>query len=93
MALSFALTTLKYCTAFNTGAINPFGLHAAWMMLSNVICDSDKLQVFKSVVRLDAISVVHVLVRRKASSNVLFHNEIVFKAICTTSCVDSDVAA
>ena len=93
MALNFALTTLKYCAALDTGALDPLGWDAARMMLSSVICDSDKLQVFKSVVRLDAISVVHLLAKPKASSKVRFHNEIVFKAIRAASGVDPDIAA
>ena len=93
MALNFALTTLKYCAALDTDALGPLGWDAARMMLSSVICDSDKLQVFKSVVRLDAISVVHLFARLKASSKVRLHNEIVFKAICAASSVDPDIAA
>jgi hypothetical protein len=93
MALSFWATALESASAFETSALDPLGWDTARSMESGVIRDSNKLQVFKSVVRLDAISVVHVLTTSQASANMLLHDEIMLKAILAAADVDADVSA
>jgi len=63
------------------------------MMVGSVSLHSDKLQVVKSVVRLDAVAMVDLLARSQASSQMRLHDETMFKAILATADVDSDVAA
>ncbi len=61
------------------------------MMLSGVICDSENLKVFKSIVVLDFVSMVDMLPSLKASSNMRFHDDTMLKLVVVTNS-NSDVS-
>jgi hypothetical protein len=87
-----ASTTLESTTADETISGDPLGFDAARSMAAGVIRDRHQLQVCKSVVRLDPIDVVDVFATSKAATKMLFHDEIVLKAILTEPRIDSDVS-
>jgi len=51
------------------------------MMLSGVICDREDLKILKSVVRLDAVTVVDVLIRSQIAAHVRRHDGTMFEDV------------
>ena len=82
---------LKWLSAVEAFALNPPGRLHALMMLAGVICDSENLKVFKSIVVLDFVSMVDVLPLFQLSSKVRLHDDTMLKLVFVANS-NSDVA-
>jgi hypothetical protein len=74
--------------AFGPTSFSPGGLR---VMVSLVIGGRHQLQIFKAIVALHAVLVVHMLISEKCSTEMLFHYQSVFQSVALGADENVDV--
>lgn len=74
---------LKYRATGKALSSDPGDRNAAWMMQGSVIADRQEFKVFQSIVGFVSVPVVDVLRPLEASSQVIRHDDTMFKQVIT----------